>query len=274
MADEALFALARRAVEGEELGADEIPDLLTVSASAFDAIGHRYGPESHEALDALLRLDAALASFFAFLDGHVGAGQYVVVFSADHGVQPTPARLTRNGVNAGMVDVDAVAKSAEAALVAAFGPGPYLTPFIDIGFSFLDRSKIIDTVRAEQIVIEAARKHAGVKHVFPRSMFQSHAALRGEAAHYARSYFEGRSADFIIQPHAGWTWGGTASHGTTYLADSRVPLAFYRGGRAPLVVAGPVETISLAPTLAQILGSAPPFAAEGAILTAVAEHLK
>ncbi|MFM8272185.1 MAG: alkaline phosphatase family protein, partial [Gemmata sp.] len=72
-----LLALAKRCIEEEELGADDVPDLLVVSFSSNDLIGHAWGPDSHEVLDVTLRSDALMADFCAFLDAKVGRGQYL-----------------------------------------------------------------------------------------------------------------------------------------------------------------------------------------------------
>ncbi|MCK5945068.1 MAG: alkaline phosphatase family protein, partial [Planctomycetes bacterium] len=92
---------AAAAVRGMQLGADDVPDLLCVSFSATDVVGHYFGPESVEARDALLRLDGELGQLFAMLDEQVGAGRWSLFLTADHGVGPTPERARANGVAAG-----------------------------------------------------------------------------------------------------------------------------------------------------------------------------
>ncbi len=82
--------LAEATVRGMDLGADAVSDLLCVSFSSTDVVGHCFGPESVEARDALLRLDRELATFLAFLDREVGKGEWAIFVTADHGVGPTP----------------------------------------------------------------------------------------------------------------------------------------------------------------------------------------
>ena len=81
-----LFDFAEASVTGESLGVDDVPDLLVISVSVTDYVGHRYGPDSPEALDLAARTDRRMAQFLRFLDAHVGAGRYVVTITADHGV--------------------------------------------------------------------------------------------------------------------------------------------------------------------------------------------
>src|SRR5690606_23607475 len=93
--------LARAAIAAERLGTDESPDLLCVSFSSTDAVGHRNGPRSVEARDTLLRLDAQLDELLRTLDARVGHGRYAVLLSADHGVAPAPEERVAKGLPGG-----------------------------------------------------------------------------------------------------------------------------------------------------------------------------
>jgi predicted AlkP superfamily pyrophosphatase or phosphodiesterase len=277
LADEALFDLATRAIAGARLGEDSVPDLLFVSASGFDLVGHAFGPESEESLDALLRLDAAVARLLRVLDEKIGSGSYVLALTADHGVQPSPAVSLKDGEYAGQLDTAELVRTAEAALTKEFGARAYLSPFLSAGFSYRAGAMDgIDRSRADAVVVNALRGVTGIQDVYPRSLFVSQLALRGDALPFGRSYFDGRSPDFIVLPRPLWIFGfgGAASHGTPYLADTRVPLIFFREGRSHVPIEGTIDVASLTPTLALILGIAPPAAAEAPILTAVAEALR
>lgn len=275
LADEALLQLAVRAIEGAKLGADETPDLLVVSLSAFDTIGHDFGPESHESLDALLRIDRALATFLGALDRHVGQGRWVLALSADHGVQPTPAKAARAGLSAGTIDTTQLPRVAVDGLKeVGLVPGEGFAEFVNVGLSFVKPPPLEDRSRADSGVIEALRRVPGVADVYPRTLLLSGNALSSDAAFYARTYFDGRSPDFIVQPRPLWTFGDVASHGTSYIADTRVPFIFLRGGRSGGEIDGVVDIASFAPTLAGIAGVAPPAAAEGATRTEVVRALK
>ncbi|MDB5308503.1 MAG: phoV 2 [Gemmataceae bacterium] len=88
--NELLFELVKAAVAGENLGTGDGPDLLCVSFSSNDLIGHFWGPDSWEVLDITLRADKVIADFLRFLDEKVGEGRYVMAITADHGVCPIP----------------------------------------------------------------------------------------------------------------------------------------------------------------------------------------
>ena len=118
------FAL--RAVAAEGLGKDAVPDLLGISFSANDRVGHAYGPESHEVIDVTVRLDRTLRALFASLDRTVGLGNIVVVLTADHGVGPMPESLQRlhRGAQARRLDPELVRTAVTGALEARYGRTP------------------------------------------------------------------------------------------------------------------------------------------------------
>src|SRR5262249_224915 len=95
--NQVLLALPTTPLEAEKLGSHDVPDLLTLSCSSNDAIGHMWGPDSHEVLDVTLRSDRIVKELLDYLDAKVGKGQYVLVMSADHGVCPMPEVAKEQG---------------------------------------------------------------------------------------------------------------------------------------------------------------------------------
>ena len=96
------FALA--ALEGEALGRDNDTDVLTVSFSSTDYVGHNFGVNSKEVEDTYIRLDRDLERFFKYLDENVGEGEYTVFLTADHGAVDVPAYLESVKIPAGYLD--------------------------------------------------------------------------------------------------------------------------------------------------------------------------
>lgn len=84
------FEFARAAIENEELGQDEITDLLGISVSPTDLIGHTFGTYSHEVRDSFLRTDLALGTFFSYLDRRLGERGWIAMVTADHGSSQPP----------------------------------------------------------------------------------------------------------------------------------------------------------------------------------------
>jgi predicted AlkP superfamily pyrophosphatase or phosphodiesterase len=92
-ANDYAIEFAKLAIENEGLGADDVTDLLTISFSPNDLLGHSYGPYSQEMQDMTLRTDRLLADFFSYLDRRVGVNRTQIVLSSDHGIAPIPEQL-------------------------------------------------------------------------------------------------------------------------------------------------------------------------------------
>ena len=96
----------------EQLGQDEIPDYLSISFSAVDAVNHFFGPSSLENEDVVVQLDRTLADLFAFIDKTVGLKHTLIVLSADHGMADMPEYMTELGYKAGRLDPEQIAAAA------------------------------------------------------------------------------------------------------------------------------------------------------------------
>ncbi len=116
-----LLELAKTCVTAEKLGTRDVPDLLVVSFSSNDLIGHTWGPDSQEVLDVTLRSDALMADFLAFLDEKVGKGHYLLALTADHGVCPLPEVSRQKGIEANRIDVREFQKELDSHLTERFG---------------------------------------------------------------------------------------------------------------------------------------------------------
>ena len=112
---------AKQAIINEQLGADSITDLLAVSFSSTDYVGHTFGPNSVETEDTYLRLDKDLGDFLNFLNTTVGKDQYVIFLSADHGVAHVPAFAKDHNIPAGSIDFSSLTDKMNAALNEKFG---------------------------------------------------------------------------------------------------------------------------------------------------------
>lgn len=229
---------AQAMVEGMQLGADDVPDLLCVSFSSTDLVGHYFGPDSVEARDALLRLDRELATFFAFLDAKVGKDRWAMFVTADHGVGMTPEWAKTKGVDAGRGAITTmVGVFAEKAVADALGPPPTGRRFVaHVGeFSVFFDDAVLDAVRGERTLAAArAAAAAAVVAAVPKvrgveTAFATADLLAAEGAPDAlrRSLVDaivpGRAGDVQFVIKANWLDGTTpASHGTPHLYDRQV----------------------------------------------------
>lgn len=130
-ASDYLVDFAKAAIEGEKLGTDDYPDLLAISFSTPDYIGHTYGPDSEEIEDTYIRLDKTLENFFKYLDSQVGLDNTVIVLTADHGVSPVPQLMSLHGFDAGTIDPEECKSAVTRALTARFGQGDWVLDIVN-----------------------------------------------------------------------------------------------------------------------------------------------
>src|SRR5262245_24918928 len=149
-----LLAFAKAAIEGEDLGHHEVTDLLTISFSCNDTIGHNYGPYSHEVEDVTLRTDIVLADLFHYLDRRLGRDGYVVAFTADHGAAPAPEQAKALGLGGGRYTDGDVIQAVSKALERKFGAEKWVLAYEDQNI-YLDHDaatrhsiKVTDLARA------------------------------------------------------------------------------------------------------------------------------
>lgn len=264
---------AQAAVVGEQLGRHENTDLLCVSFSQPDYSGHTYGPDSHEQMDSILRLDRVIADFLSFLDHEIGTGRYVVVLSADHGVCPLPELIQGlgRGILTGRFDAAGVNRAVESALNTAFGPLPenkLWTVRDASGYRFWPMSlkaKNVTAAQAAAVVKAALLAQPQIAYAYTHDEILAGPA-EGDTplAAVRRSYHAVRSQDvmFVLQPYIVDRSKGGANHGKPYDFDNHVPLVWFGAGIVPGVHNERVGTDQLAPTLSAILGvPRPPQAA-------------
>jgi hypothetical protein len=271
--NDVLLALARRALEAEQLGKHDQPDLLCLSFSSNDAIGHCWGPDSQEVLDVTLRTDAIIKELLACLDRQVGKGRYVLVLTADHGVCPLPEAARQRGEEASRIDPTTLVKRASAFLGAKFQVPAKDNRWVEAAempWLYLNRA-LLARHHLKQSEVEAALadwlgKQPGILRAYTRSQL-----LAGIAAEDAigqsvqRSFFPERSGDvrIIEKPNHLLTTRLTGTnHGTPHAYDTHVPLLVYGAGVQPGVRREAVTPQSAAVILARALGIKPPAKTE------------
>lgn len=283
--DRLLIEFTRALVSAEELGVDSIPDLLCISLSALDYVGHSFGPFSQEALDCLLQADESLALFLDELDSLVGPGQYVVALSSDHGVMPLPEELARRGDKAERIlrsdarqHWEAAARQvADAAGIAQeliIGHTNGLQLNIKVG-----EERGIRPPDLRKAVAEALRRIDYVEDVMTyEDLVLPRADDDGYRQSYRSSFHPDRAPDIVMRYRENVLildsqYGTT--HGTPYRCDTHVPLLFWGQGVSEQVdpIEDRVRTIDIAPTLAVLLGINPPRSIDGVVLRrAIAEY--
>jgi arylsulfatase A-like enzyme len=275
--DQQLAELARSLVEAEDLGADEWPDLLALSFSALDLVGHAYGPHSPEVLDVVLRLDRVLGELLDFLDREVGEDAVVVALSSDHGVAPLPELAGALGVpgrRAGRDDVVCLQR-ANLELGRRYGEG---VDWLD-RYLYLDAEALAEHRLDRAEVAEAAagllERCPGVARAWTWAELGSAqdaeaggSATAGAGSYrdaYRRSFDPERSPDLLLEvrPYFVPVTTSAATHGSPHPYDTHVPLILAGPGVPAGEVAGRAHTSDLAPTLAVLLGLPPAAGLDG-----------
>lgn len=293
--DAALFGLALAAMDAEHAG--DRPTLIALSLSTNDYVGHTYGPDSWEAWDELLRLDAALASFSNELDARFGSEGWSLVLSGDHGVTTMPEATLVQGARpwcggdgakkdrwerpcgkVGRLFPDVIGVELEQVAAKATGikglvdgiadPYVYLTPSAR-ALPASKRALLLAALRA------SLAKHELVSAVFSADDVAKSCPPETDASVAAlvcRSFAPG-GGDLFVVPTAGSFWdplyvlGKGTSHGSPSLFDRAVPLLVRAPGRvvAARVMEDPIGFQAFARTASDLLDIAPPAAAAGAV---------
>jgi predicted AlkP superfamily pyrophosphatase or phosphodiesterase len=264
--DDYLGAMAEHLIVAEQLGQRQTTDLLAVSFSALDLIGHDYGPRSHEVQDVLLRLDATIGRLLATLDARVGRNRYVLAFSSDHGIamlpeqsfpQTTVGRLTGNLGQPGRLTNISVANAVEGALDRALGRSRYVEAISVPNIYF--KPGVLDRIRAnpaaQQAVEKAATGVRGVIKVFWSADLAATTPTNDPAlAALRKSYIADRSGDLVYVLERNWVTSAGTNHGSGYDYDQRVPLAFLGAGITKGQFAVPATPADIVPTIGEIVG--------------------
>jgi arylsulfatase A-like enzyme len=265
---------ARSAIAGEQLGQRGVTDILSISLSSHDYINHLYSAESRLSHDHLLQLDRLLERFFADLDLSLGKGNYVAMLTADHGFSPAPETSSAQGLPSGRLNPSQLLGRINASLEKRFGEGKWVMGFSAAAL-LLDKklmaSKSVNADAVAQAASTLLRAEPAIGAAYTRAELL--AATNSDAPFLSamrKAWHADVSGDvqFVLKPNWLLTSFATgSSHGSPYPYDTQVPLLIYGPGwYKPGRVDVPVDITSIAPTLAQLLGTPRPPAAEGRVL--------
>ncbi len=257
-ADAYVARMAASLVETMQLGTRETPDLLGVSFSSPDLVGHSFGPHSQEVQDMYANLDRSLGTLLSQLDRVVGSGQYVLGLTSDHGVTDIPEQSRKAGRDGGRANASAVLYAGEARANRDVGAGKYLSRLNgnDVYFEpdMYDRMK--RRPRTLKSMTDAMARVPGVRKVFTSDEVAAAAGSSDPLLRAAAlSYVKGRSGDLILALKPGWMFSRAGTtHGSASADDQRVPLLLFGHGIKPGRYDVPVSPADVAPTLAAVAG--------------------
>ncbi|HTT69080.1 MAG TPA: alkaline phosphatase family protein [Gemmatimonadales bacterium] len=271
--DSLTLALALNGVVQLHLGSGGHPDLLAVSLSATDYIGHAFGPDSREIHDQVLHVDRYLGAFLDSLDRLFGRDGYVVSVTADHGMTSYPEYANRHGTpGAQWLNPSGLIRADSVALAQQLGPHRWIR-FFELGLLVVDRPGLV----AHGVAVDA------LVHLIANEMRQAPQVLRVDtpetlaAADTATDAVARRWRNAIppdlpaalmvtLKPHMVWGSGGEAQHGQPSDDDTHVPLVIAGPGVRPGRYAQRVQVADLAPTLARLVGVEPLEKLDGRVL--------
>ena len=268
------FALA--ALENEKLGADTDTDFLAISYSSTDYIGHKFGVNSKEIQDTYLRLDLDLQRLLNTLDNKVGAGQYTVFLTADHGAINVPAYLKDQKIPAGYLNGKETRTKFNEFLTYTYGTTD-LIKNVSNNQVFLDTKVInnldmdLDDVQ-EEIALELL-SYGDMNKAYTGYQMWKNEYTRGIPYILQNGWHQKRSGDVLLVPKPAYIsypkMGST--HGSPMIYDTHVPLLFYGNGIKRGSTVNRTEIPDIAPTLATMLGIAFPNGTTGKPIIEVLE---
>ncbi len=298
---------ARALIEGEQMGQHEVTDVLTVSLSANDIVGHQMGPDSDAQREMVIGLDHDLDSFFTYLDKKVGLANVMIALTADHGVAPIPTEAAKLGIAAARLDLDTLTTELDATLNARFSPGKglhYFMPTQELPYLALNGETFgnVSEREAEQAVVDAmpsAVRKLGAPPQAPNNndtleatrKYQESRVDADPSLYFTRSKVDladgkvpdtefGRRIAHSYTDHGGWYVmivptayqmeylnGIQTTHFSPWSYDRHVPLGFFGAEFVPGMYREQVAPVDIAPTFASILGVNAPSASIGRILT-------
>jgi predicted AlkP superfamily pyrophosphatase or phosphodiesterase len=271
-ANEMIEDFAERAITGEDLGGHAGVDILTISFSANDYVGHAVGPDDPAVRDISIRTDRLLGKLLDFVEQHTGAGNSLIVLTADHGVVPVPEVNQARHMPGGRLQAAQVRDKITAALTARFGPGDWLLPgsanMLYLNLKLVGALKA-DPGEVERVAASAARSVDHIARVYTARDLQNGAVQQDTISRaFSLGYYAPRSGDlFLLQePYYLFEATGT-SHGTPYAYDNHVPVLFWGPGIKPGIYSGSIAVNDIAPTLAFLLGTAEPSGSMGRVLS-------
>lgn len=251
--------MAKAALSGESLGGGTDTDFLAISYSSTDYIGHNFGPNSVEVQDTYLRLDRNLADLFEYLDAEVGAGEYVVFLTSDHGVADVPKRLMDLNAGGGYLRTDLNAYVNEF-LTKEYQADNWVRSVSNMQV-FLNR----DLINAAGLDVEKVRNDVamhllqveGIAAAYTfNDMLRTGFDAGGIQGALRRGFNQKRSGDVLYVLEAGWLQSSSdtgTTHGTAFDYDTHIPVLWYGTGIPAGSSTQYYEVTDITPTLAMML---------------------
>lgn len=270
-----LKELAFEVIKNEQLGNDNITDLLTISFSSTDYVGHQFGPYSVEIQDTYLRLDREIAELLTFLEKQVGENEFLVFLTADHGVADIPQHAIDNKIPAGYFEEKATLKALNKFLVEKFKVEKLVENLSNYQLFFnheLIKELQLNLIDIENMAVNFMLKQDGIVKAVSATSLKSAEFDSKILANVQRGFHQVRSGDVLFVLASGWInkWSkkGT-THGSPYNYDTHVPLLWYGNNIKKGTTSEFVAIADIAATLSALLNISLPSACDGKVIEEV-----
>jgi len=281
MGDMLTLQFVRELLRAEEVGQRDATDILTISLSATDYIGHAFGPNSLESEDNQLQLDRSLAEFFAEVDRLVGLDRTLIVLSSDHGIDEIPEYTQHLGCDAGRHVPEEFIAAANGALKARFRIADDLVLTFQNPSLYLDEARVqalgLALPEVERALADAMVALPGFDLAVTRSdLLEGRVPNTKVMDMVTRAFHPKRSGNVLVVQSPSWylypeAQKYAAMHGSPYSYDTFVPIFFAGPGIASGVSQRPVAPEDVASTITAYLGIKPPSGNMGNPLLEVVE---
>ena len=268
--NELVEGFAERAIEAEQLGRHGATDLLTVSFSSNDYVGHQVGPDAPEVRDMAIRTDRVIGKLIEFVERRVGRGNALFVLAGDHGVAPLPEVLAERRMPGGRLASKSVLTAIETALAERFGDGKWIvgtSPGVYFNRELI-RARKLSEADVERVAAEAAARVPHIFRVYTRTQIESGQTIDDAVTRrVVNGFFPSRASDLVVVEEPYWIESQRgATHGAPFGYDSHVPVIFMGPNVKPGRYDGKIAPNDIAPTLATMLDVETPSGAVGRVL--------
>ena len=256
------FRMAEAILENEKLGQGKYTDLLAVSVSSTDAIGHTYSTRGRENYEVYMQLDKELAHFFNELDKRVGRGNYLLFLTADHGAAHNPNFMKEHNQPAGGWDAGLARKSINKAVEDELGVSNVVKAIYDYRIYLNDsiiESNDIDKNQVKEIALNVLKQDKDLILAVDYEKVEQASIPSFLKERIINGYHRGRSGDIFVMTRAGYLPFNVKDDykGTTHSAwnpyDSHIPLVFMGWHITPGETTIPTRMVDIAPTVCSML---------------------
>jgi predicted AlkP superfamily pyrophosphatase or phosphodiesterase len=257
-ANEIITEFAKAMVERGGIGTDADPDLIAVSFSATDTVGHQYGTDSPEYEATLEALDHQLGDLLRTLDKKLGKDGYTLALTADHGSAPTPEKEITLGHKAGRLNSQTFIGNLEATVSRQLNVSKPLILSFQNSELYLDYASVTGVSQEvlDRTVTRAVEAQPGIARAYSKADIAAAGRSNDRLLKaVAEGYYPGRSGDIYVLVKPGYMFAAVGTtHGTPYDYDAHVPLILFGAGVRPGKYEQHIRINDMAPTIGYFLG--------------------